>query len=66
MDAFFFFIKVIPVLIAAVLLGRWFQAELKRTVRDKQPLYRAYLSWPGVIILLAILFLPILLWLKSH
>lgn len=66
METFLFFIKIIPVLIAAILLGKWFQTELKRTAHDKQPLSRAYLSWPGVIILLVILLLPIFLWLKSH
>ena len=66
MDVFLLFIKIIPVLIAAILVGRSFQMELKRAVDNKLPLYRAYLSWPGMIILLAVLLLPILLWLKSR
>jgi len=66
MEPFFFFIKVIPVLIAAILMGRWFQAELKRAARDNKPLYSAYISWPGLIILLAVLVVPLALWLRSR
>jgi hypothetical protein len=61
-----FFLKIIPVLIAAILLGNWFLAELKRANATGKPWYTAYISMPGLLILLAILIIPIVLWLMSH
>jgi len=61
-----FFLKIIPVLIAAILLGNWFLAELKRANATGKPWYTAYISVPGLLILLAILVIPIVLWLMSH
>ena len=61
-----FFLKIIPVLIAAILLGNWFLAELKRANATGKPWYTAYMSVPGLLILLAILVIPIVLWLMSH
>lgn len=61
-----FFLKIIPVLIAAILLGNWFLAELKRANATSKPWYTAYISVPGLLILLAILVIPIVLWLMSH
>jgi len=66
MEPLFFLIKIIPVMIAAILLGKWFQAELKQTALQKKSWYSAYISIPGLIILLIILVVPIALWLKSH
>jgi len=60
------FLKIIPVLIAAILLGNWFLAELKRANATGKPWYTAYISVPGLLILLAILVIPIVLWLMSH
>ena len=61
-----FFLKIIPVLIAAILLGNWFLAELKRANATGKLWYTAYISVPGLLILLAILVIPIVLWLMSH
>ena len=61
-----FFLKIIPVLIAAILIGNWFLAELKRANATGKPWYTAYISVPGLLILLAILVIPIVLWLRSH
>ena len=60
------FIKIIPILIAAILLGNWFLAELKRANATGKPWYTAYISIPGLLILLAILVIPVVLWLMSH
>jgi len=60
------FIKIIPILIAAILLGNWFLAELKRANATGKPWYTAYISIPGLLILLAILVIPVVLWLTSH
>lgn len=59
-------LKIIPILIAAILLGNWFLAELKRANATGKPWYSAYLSIPGLLILLAILVTPIALWLTSR
>ena len=59
-------LKLIPILIAAILLGNWFLAELKRANATGKPWYTAYLSIPGLLILLAVLVIPIVLWLMSH
>ena len=59
-------LKLIPILIAAILLGNWFLSELKRANATGKPWYTAYLSIPGLLILLAVLVIPIVLWLMSH
>lgn len=59
-------LKIIPILIAAILLGNWFLAELKRANATDKPWYSAYLSIPGLLIMLAILVIPIALWLTSR
>jgi hypothetical protein len=66
MENFVHIIKAIPILIAAILLGNWFLAELKRANATNKPWYTAYLSIPGLLIVLAILVIPIVLWLMSH
>ena len=59
-------VKIIPILIAAILLGNWFLAELKRANKTGKPWYAAYVSAPGLLILLAIIVIPIVLWLMSN
>jgi hypothetical protein len=59
-------LKIIPILIAAMLLGNWFLAELKRANATDKPWYTAYISPPGLLILLAVLVIPIVLWLMPH
>ncbi len=59
-------LKLIPILVAAILLGNWFLSELKRANATGKPWYTAYLSIPGLLILLAVLVIPIVLWLMSH
>lgn len=53
-------IKFAFVLIAAATLGNWFLAELRSARAKGKPWYAAYLSIPGLLILLAVA-LPILL-----
>jgi hypothetical protein len=55
-------IKLIAVFAAATYLGRWFQAEMKMSKARKEPTYKPFLSLPGLLILGAIIFLPIILW----
>ena len=59
-------VKIIPILIAAILLGNWFLAELKQANKTGKPWYAAYVSTPGLLILLAIIVIPIVLWLMSN
>jgi len=48
-------------LVAAILVGNWFLSEVKKARAANQPRYRAYISPPGLLIILVIL-IPILLW----
>ncbi len=54
-------LKVIPILIAALILGNSFMAELKKARDQGLPWYKPYLSLPGIIILIIILVVPIVL-----
>jgi hypothetical protein len=47
-------LKLIPVMIAALLLGNWFLAELRKARIQNKPWWSAYLSIPGILILLAL------------
>ncbi len=46
-------VKYAGVLIAAIIIGNWFLAEVKKTNRKQQPWYKLYLFVPGLIILAA-------------
>ena len=46
-------VKYAGVLIAAIIIGNWFLAEVKKTSRKQQPWYKPYLFVPGLIILAA-------------
>ena len=47
-------VKYGGVLIAAIIVGNWFLAEVKKANRKQQPWYKPYLSAPGLIILVAL------------
>jgi hypothetical protein len=55
------YLKFIPVLIAAVLVGNAFLKEVRAAQRAKAPWYKPYLTLPGVIVVLALL-APFVLW----
>ncbi len=59
-------IKIIAVLTAAGLLGNWFLSEVKKSKLKGDPVYKAYLSLPGIIIILLVLLLPIIAHLLKH
>ena len=50
--------KYAAVLVAAMIIGNWFLAEVKKAKLKNQPWYKPYLTIPGLIILAA-LSLPI-------
>jgi len=54
-------LKAIPILIAALILGNSFLAELKKARVQGLPWYKPYLTPPGIIILIIILVVPIVL-----
>ena len=47
-------VKYGGVLIAAIILGNWFLAEVRKAHRQQQPWYKPYLSVPGLTILAAL------------
>jgi hypothetical protein len=54
-------LKLVAVLVAALMIGNWFLAEVKKARAQRKPWYQPYLSIPGLLILLALL-LPIIIW----
>jgi hypothetical protein len=54
-------IKVVAVLIAALIVGNSFLAELKKARAQGLPWYKPYLTLPGILILIIILVVPIVL-----
>ena len=57
--------KFVAVLVAALIIGNWFLAEVRKARLKREPWYKPYLSVPGLIILAA-LSLPLIFWLMSH
>ncbi len=61
MSNLLYILKIVAPLVAAIMVGNWFLSEVKKARLKGKPRYQAYLSVPGVLIMLAIL-LPIILW----
>jgi hypothetical protein len=59
-ESFLHILKFVPALVAALLLGNWFMAEVKKAKIARKPWYAPYFSPPGILILVA-LTLPILI-----
>lgn len=55
-------VKTISVLIGASMLGNWFLAELKKAQKKGLPMYTAYLTPPGILIVIILLGLPVIAW----
>ena len=55
-------LKIIAVLAAAILIGNWFLAEVKKARLERKPRYQPYWSIPGIMIIALVLLLPVLLW----
>ena len=64
MSTFAAIVKIIAPLVAAILVGNWFLSEVKKVRIKGGPWYQPYLSIPGVMIILAILLIPVLLWIN--
>jgi len=54
-------LKAIAVLVAAVMVGNWFLAEVRKTKAAGKPLYKAYFTLPGLLIIV-MLMIPVILW----
>jgi hypothetical protein len=52
-------IQLLAVMLAACTLGNWYLSEYKKARSAGLPLYRAYFSLPGVLIILLIILLPL-------
>jgi hypothetical protein len=61
MSELFAILRCTWALLAAALLGRWFLRDLTMARARRAPWYRAYLTLPGFLILLAV-FLPVAIW----
>lgn len=57
-------LKLISILVAALLIGNWFLAEVKKARLNGKPWYQPYLSIPGLLIILALM-LPIIVWITN-
>ena len=53
-------LQMISVLAAACLLGNWYLSEYRRLRASNLPWYRAYLTLPGIIIIVVIFLLPLI------
>lgn len=53
-------VKIIMILVAAVILGNWFLAEVRKAHKSGAPWYAPYVSIPGILIFLVIL-IPVLM-----
>lgn len=54
MESFLYYLKFVAVLVAALLLGRWFDQERKRLKAEGQSGNKAWLTTPGILILIAL------------
>jgi hypothetical protein len=64
MESLISLLKIIPILIAAMILGNWFLSEVKKNRKSETPWYAPYLSTPGILIFIIIL-IPVLIWILS-
>lgn len=60
MDKLLPFIQIVCALGAATILGNWFLTEARKSKKLGKPWYTAYLSAPGIIILVLIVLLPLI------
>lgn len=50
-----------PVLIASIIVGKWFLAEVSKSKQKGEPWYKPYLSIPGIIIIIISLLAPVVI-----
>ncbi len=57
--------KMVAVVLAGIAVGNWFLTKVKEGRARSDPWYKAYLTVPGLIILVAVLGLPVAWWLLN-
>lgn len=62
MNTLLLILKVLALLIGASMLGNWFLAELRSAKRKSLPWYTAYISAPGILIIIIVVLFPIIVW----
>ncbi len=62
MELFIDLARAIALLVAAAIIGNWYLSEIKKAKAAKAPWYKPYLSIPGILIILATIGLPLLIW----
>lgn len=62
MNSLLLILKAVAVLIGASMLGNWFLAELRSAKRKGLPWYTAYMSPPGILIVIVVILFPVLIW----
>ncbi len=55
-------LKLISALTAAIIIGNWFQKEVRKARVNGEAWYKAYYSPPGLIIITSVIILPLLVW----
>jgi hypothetical protein len=58
-------LRLACVLIAAGLIGNWFMLELKKARAAGKPSYAAYLTAPGILIIVAAVVIPVVVWMAE-
>ena len=56
-------VKMIACLAGGIALGNWFLTRVRQGKRRGEPWHKAYLSLPGLIVIMALILLPTILWL---
>lgn len=55
-------LKVVPIFIAAMLIGNWFLSEVRKAKMTGAPWYTPYLTIPGALVVLFAVVAPIAVW----
>ncbi|PIP40534.1 MAG: hypothetical protein COX19_05545 [Desulfobacterales bacterium CG23_combo_of_CG06-09_8_20_14_all_51_8] len=66
MESLITLIKIMAICSAAGILGSWFSSEAKKNKLKGGPAYKVYLSLPGILIGIIVLFLPIFVWMLKQ
>ena len=66
MDKLLSLLQMIVVVVSGAAVGHWFLSKARAGRARGEEWYRAYLTWPGLIILCALLGLPLVIWLTGR
>ena len=60
METVVYILKVVAAVGAAMALGNWFLSEVKALKAKGEPIYKAYFTLPGILVIIAVL-IPVVL-----